>query len=202
MIYRILFPLLTFFWLLSNALAAELSQPTNGVYLVIGGFHHDLVGIMTNKPMRFDDRLVFLTFCDTGKIELSYPLDPAYGVKINMTDANGKEVSKTGLGKRFGSKFDRLHSVTDTRPYPILAWGAYKDNLGLGGARFFESYPVNGRVSDLTPKDLFEMKEPGVYTLEIQMQMFYFNPHSTNAWQRDLFQFSPIKIKVEKPPEK
>ncbi len=181
---------------------AESSVTTNGVYLVIGGHNRDFEGVTTNRPLRFDDPLMFMPFCDTGKIELSYSLDPAYGIKVKMVDASGKDVPKTSLGKRFGSKYDRLHNLKDTRLYPFTAWGSFKDNSGLGGARFFYDYPASGADKWLAPKDLFKMEKPGSYTMEVQMQMFYFNPHSTNAYRRDLFQFSPVKIKVEKPEEK
>jgi hypothetical protein len=61
----------------------------------------------------------------------------------------------------------------------------------LGGARFLP-----------TPQELFQIEKPGIYKLEIQMQMFCPNSESVNKWHKELFQFSPVKIKVEKPPEK
>ena len=201
MIYRILLLLLAFAPLLPCAFATGLSLQTNGIYLAISGWPPDADGIVTNEPIRFDKLLVFMPFCDTSKVELIYPLDPAYGVKIEMIAPGGKEAPRTTLGKRFGSKFDRLHSITDTRPYPIDAGGSYRDNEGLGGARFFNNYPVGTVQPALTPRDLFEMKAPGVYTLEIQMQMFRFDPKSTNAWNEELIRFSPVRIKVEKPPD-
>jgi len=181
--------------------AAELSQPTNGVYLAVAGYQRNS-GVITNAPIPFDASLVFLPYCDTGHVTLSYPLDPAYGVKVRMTGPDGKEVQKTSLGKRFGSKFDRLQSVMDTRLYPVEAWGAFRDNEELGGAKTFPNYRVGNSVPELTPKDIFEMKNAGTYTLEIQMQMFRFSPNSTNAWNREVFRFSPVKIGVEKPVSK
>lgn len=50
-------------------------------------------------------------------------------------------------------------------------------------------------------KDLFQIDKPGIYTLEIQMQMFQIHKN-TNQWTRELIRFSPIKIKIEKPPNK
>lgn len=176
---------------LSEAFATGISAITNGFYLVIAGDRPNSIGVITNEPIRFDDRLLWMPFCDTREIELSYPADPAYRMKIKMTDTNGNELPKTALGKTFGSKFDSLRSFTDTRPYPFIVGGAFKDNPSLGGARFLP-----------TPKDLIQIEKTGIYTLEIQMQMFYSNPQSTNALHKDLFQFSPVTIKVEKPPDK
>jgi hypothetical protein len=52
------------------------------------------------------------------------------------------------------------------------------------------------------PKELFEMKDPGLYTMEIEMQMFrYVATRDTDVWFRNLLCFSPIRIKVENPPE-
>lgn len=187
--YQITVLLLTFMGLAANICAAGISSTTNGVYLVVGAARHALA--ITNEPIQFDDRLVWMAYCDTGKIELSCPLDVAYGVKIKMTDTNGMDVAKTAMGKQFGSKFENLHKITDSKVYPELAWGSFKENLGMGGARFLP-----------TPKELFQIKTPGIYTLEIQMQMFrYVASHDPDERSKTLFRFSPIKIKVEKPEE-
>jgi len=201
MIYRILFSLLAFLELSTYTLAAGVSKTTNGVYLVIDGRRHAASVPKTNSPIQFDDPLVFKPFCDTTKMELAYPVDPAFGVNIKMTDATGREVHKTNIGKRFGSKFRKLHNFNDTRLYPYDTASSYNDESGLGSARPFSNYPLSAD-NWLAPKDLFEMKGPGIYTLEIQMQMFYDNPQSTNAWHEDLLQFPPVKIEVEMPPSK
>jgi len=128
-----------------------------------------------------------MTFCDTGRVDLSCP-DIRYGTKIKMTDSEGKKVSKTSLGKRFGSRFDSLHLITDSKVGSTEAWGSYKDNPGLGGALFLPK-----------PEELFQMDKPGIYTLEIQMQMFrYASSYDPVERSKTLFRFSPVKIKVEK----
>ena len=202
MIYRILVVLAVILVWSPKALATGLSAPTNGVYLAVGAWPQPTAGSGTNQPIRFDERLIFLTFCNTGQVDLKFPLDPAYGIKVRMTDATGADVSKTALGKRFGSKFDGLRSIMDTRMYPIMAWGSYQDNPGLAGARALYNHPASGVLPELTPKDPFQMVKPGVYTLEMQLQMFRVNPQSTNAWKCDPFCFSPVVIKVEKPADK
>jgi hypothetical protein len=184
---------------LSETFATGISATTNGVYLVIAGERQSPIGVKTNEPVQFDDRLLWMPFRDdTNQIELTYPGNIEYRIKVKMTDLNGNELPKTTLGNKCGSKWDLLHgmydsleNIRDARPSPFIVGGSYKDNLGLGGARFLPK-----------PSELFQIKKSGIYTLEIQMQMFYPNLQSTNLWHKDLFQFSPIKIKVEKPKEK
>ena len=188
MIYRVIC-LSVFFAFVPRVGTCAVSQVTNGVYLVVEGLRN--LTIITNGPIRSDDNLAWLTFCNTGKVELSAPLDPAYGVKITMLDSEGKEVKKTALGQHFGSEWNRLRKITDTHVYPELAWGSYKDNADLGGARIFPK-----------PEELFWINKAGVYTLEIQMQMFrYVDSHDVDKRSKTLFRFSPIKIEVDKLPK-
>jgi hypothetical protein len=192
MIYRLLLLLSALLATQLQMFAQGMSATTNGIYLVVDAAWHVTDWPPTNKPVRFDDRLVWMTFCDTGKVDLSFP-DARYGMKIKMADSDGKEVPETAFGGRwFGSKFDSLHLITDSKVGNTEAWGSYKDNPGLGGALFLPK-----------PKELFQMEKSGVYTMEIQMQMFRYVPsYDPIERSKTLFRFSPIKIKVEKPAEK
>jgi hypothetical protein len=131
-----------------------------------------------------------MPFCDTGRVELAYP-KPEYGVKIKMTGPDGREVSKTTLGKSFGSKFDQLREFTDSRLDCIDAWGPYRENPGLGGGR-----PLP------RPEDLFKMRDPGAYTLTVEMQMFHRAAPGSNDKYWTLFRFPPVTIHVEGPPKR
>ncbi len=156
------------------------SQTNNGIYLVIGG------SASTNEPIKFDERLAYQPFCNTGSIRLSQT-EPIYGTKIKMIGPDGKEVPKTSLGQSYGSKFDQLHSYKD----------AHLGGIGASG-------PYQGMLSGLLarPSELFIVEKPGIYTLEVQMQMFRYSPTlDPDEDYRNLIRFSPIKIKVEKPPE-
>ncbi len=165
-------------WLV-HAFGAGFSETNNGIYLVVGGSVS-----ATNEPIRFDERLAYMPFCTNGDVPLSCS-GPAYCVKIKMFARDGKEVPKTSLGQSYGSKFDQLHSYKDAHLGGICACGPYQGMLGELLA---------------PPNKLFLMEKPGVYTLEIQMQMFRHTPSlDTNEWARNLIRFSPIKIKVEKP---
>ena len=115
--YRFLFLIFASFLLSQNVFAAGISETTNGIYMVIAAVRN--VTLITNEPIRFDDQLVWMNFCDTGKVMLSYP-DCKYGLKIKMTDSEGNEVPKTALGERCGSKFDSLRLITDSKVERLL----------------------------------------------------------------------------------
>lgn len=192
--------LLACFCLNIRAHGLGVSAVTNGFRLVLAAKRQGAPanGIITNDVIRFDDDLLWMTFCESGSVKLSFPLDLAYFAKMKMTDATGKEVSRTSIGRRCGSKFDRLQTVTDTRVAPCIAGGSFKENSELSAVKDFRYRPVNGVSKSLTPKDLFRMEKPGIYTLEIQMQMFYPNSNSTNLWKKDVFRFAPVTVRVEK----
>src|ERR1035441_5734874 len=111
---------------LSNAFGTGLSETNNGFFIAISGSE-------TNDPIRFDDKIFWLPFCTTNTggalIELQYP-NARYGMKMKMTDPNGKEVSKTDLGDIWGSgsKWNQLHSYKDSKLSEVFA-GAYRPDM-------------------------------------------------------------------------
>ncbi len=188
---------------LPNAAATRLSAVTNGIYVAVGGWRsHSTTnpnGPVTTEPIRFDDELVWLAFCDTGQVELIYP-NHEYSIKVRMWGSDGEAVPKTSLGNTFGSKWDSLDGNIGTRQRTVMgyknnrqaivmAWGSFTNNPELGGGKFLPA-----------PMELFRMQKAGVYTLEIQMQMLRIIK-GTNQWSRQLIRFSPVRIKVEKPPD-
>ena len=116
-----------------------------------------------------------------------------------MWAGHGQDVPKTALGKTFGSEWDSFSANSDEarwahhlgygnhRRAPVFAWGSFTNNQTLGGG-----------IPLPAPKDLFQMRQAGVYTLEIEMQMLRVNTVS-NHLTRHVVRFSPIKILVEKP---
>ncbi len=176
------------------SLAGIMSEPTNGIYLAVverNFLHGPDPG--TNEPFRFDNRLAWAVYCNTGRVGIWFPLDPAYGVKVKMFGPSGKEVKRTSLGRDYGTKWDKLHSNKDTRLQSVQAWGSFEENKGQSSAG--GSLPA--------PQELFKMDEPGTYTMEVEIQLFrHPSTRDTDAWSRNLLRFSPIKIKVEKPPDK
>jgi hypothetical protein len=111
---------------------------------------------------------------------------------MEMLGPNRENVPETSIGKKVGSKWTELHDRSDGRRwFNVFAGNGYDPAIGAGGGPLI--YPMN---------TFFEMKDPGIYTLEIQMQMIRYTPsRDPNEDYRNLIRFSPIKIKIEKPPD-
>ncbi len=169
--------------------AVEFSGTNNGVYVAIAGWRHTTNGGFVDSPViRCDDKLVWCPFSTKGNTEVVYPL-PEFGIKIRMVGPDGRDVRKTGLGKRFGSKWDTLRTMLDSKPGTLETQGQY-DSRGGG---------FSGPLLP-SPKDLFFMREPGIHTLEIQFQMFQRSGASTvEDTSKSLFRLGPIKIRVNNP---
>jgi hypothetical protein len=183
-----------------HAFGIGVSNETNGLRMVIAAQRQEVSSksIITNSVIRFDDYLLWMPFSTSNDVRLVRPVDLAYFVKFKMTDPNGKEVEKTSVGARCGSKLDKLKTISDTGVYPCIAVGGYKENAELIQVKTFLYRPVDGASIHLTPNDIFQIEMPGIYTMEVQMQMFCPKSNGTNRWDRELIQFSPVSIKVEK----
>jgi hypothetical protein len=184
MINKVLFFVIICLSLTQMAMATGVSETTNGVYLVIGAVRNNNA-LVASEPIKYDDQLVWDVCCDAGETELSCP-DFRYSLKVKMTGTNGVELLKTAKGKRMGTRYDQLHKITDCKVFPVVAWGTLKDH-----------YP--GKLF-AKPNELFQIDTPGIYTLEIQMQMFrYVASRDVDERSKTLFRFSPVKISVVKP---
>jgi len=188
---RLILTLLTGCILSADALAVGLSNTNSGIYVAVMARRASEPGVIVyGDPIRFDDGLFWCPFCTAGSAMLSYP-SPSYGVKVKMIGADGVEVPKTRLGKTFGSKWDRLHSYKDDHLRPVEAQGHYDARGGGYGGPFLPS-----------PVDLFEMKKPGTYTLEMEIQLFRYTASlDLGAWKTNLVHLSAIRLNVEKPPD-
>jgi hypothetical protein len=163
---------------------AVLSNTNNEIYIAISGTS------TAYEPVRFDERLVWRPFCNTDVVQINYP-DPEYLVKFKMTGPDGKERTKTELGKKFGSAFDKVRRYKDTIN------GSHMGNITAQGGYDRSEGVLSGPLLP-KPEELFAMTNAGVYTLEIQMQMFRI-VKGTNNWTREMIRFDPVQIKIEKP---
>jgi hypothetical protein len=112
-------------------------------------------------------------------------------VSISLQGSDGRAVPKTQLGSTFGAKWGGIFTQSFSRLTPILAQGHYDARGGGFSGSFLPS-----------PKDLFEIERPGIYTMEIKMQMFRnVLPRDPETLRTNLLVFMGIKIKVEKPAE-
>ena len=181
--------ILTFIGSAYSTFGTGFSESTNGIYIAVESWGKESMRPITNEPFASGDQLFFMGFCNTGRVELQYPPDPAYCIKIRMVSQDGTEIPKTRMGKMFGSEFDELHTLDPAHANTLLAEGSHEQNRDVRRAKPLPS-----------PQQLFEIKKSGIYTMEIQMQMFLVHKN-INPWTRELIRFSPIKIKIVKPPE-
>lgn len=172
-----------------RAVATTLSETNDGLYVAIAAWRTDSAsGFVDTEPIRFDDRLLWCPFSNRGKVELNYP-DSSYGVEVRMIGPDGKAVRRSTLGETFGAKWDMLRSYRDTQLGSIDAQGPYDPR---GGGFTGPLLPA--------PKELFQMEKPGIYILEIKMQMFRHNASpDPEVWGKSLLRFGPVKLKVQKP---
>lgn len=185
-LYPVLLVFLFSVLLKHQAFGTVLTGISNGLYIAIG------VPRGTNELIRFDEKLVWHPFSKIGEVELNYS-DPEYGLKIRMIGPDGKTVAKTALGRRFGTKFESVQRYEDA----FHGW--HMGNVTAKGEYDARDAPLSGPLLP-SAKELFQMAESGVYTLEIQMQMFQIIKQ-TNSWTRKLIRFDPVKLKIEKPPD-
>ena len=170
-----------------NAFSTVVSEKTNGLSVAFCAAFSARPN--DNEPMLDSEILVWRPYYDDGIIELNYP-DREYGIRVKMVGADGKEVRKTALGKAWGSKFDKLYSYQDSRRGCIDAAGPFNASDAANG--------LSGPLL-VSPNELFIMEKPGIYILEIQMQMFkHTGSPDPEIDHRNLFRFPPVKIKVKK----
>ena len=194
-----------------NAPAWSVSGMTNGLCVAVCGQRGPGVIFVMTEPIRFNDELVWGAFSTNGEVELMYP-NPDFGIMVRMWGPDGKEVRRTALGKTYGSKFDEIGSYRPGRAMghvrTVRPLSPHEAEYGFP-ARFLPAPDPEApfRINRATPKDLFKIKKPGIYTLEIQMQMFV-RPYVRKIadYERVLvashFCFPQVRIKVEKPPDK
>jgi hypothetical protein len=172
----------------TNAMAVSLTETNRGIYLAFAGWRPPQPGFVASERIRSDDKIVWSAFSTNGAINLSYA-EPSYGLRVRMLSAEGKEVKPSALGRSYGSNWLLLRSYKDTRLGSTCAQGVYDGrNGGFTGPMI------------ASPKDLFEMKSPGVYTMELEAQIFIHSGSTDpKTWQTNLLHFGPLKIGVENP---
>jgi hypothetical protein len=183
-------------YLSESTFAAGVSDETNGLYIVVSAWRHtgSSFSPVFSEPIRFDDELVWMPSSSIGEVNVNYK-GPVYCVQIKMYDTNNDEVAKTLLGNVYGSKFDQF------RP------GDYAGTILATGNNHFDKRILDRGLGGRplpAPGDLFKIKKPGIYTLEVKIQLLQVDkkdPNDTKTWSQELVQFSPIKLKVEKPEE-
>ena len=167
-----------------HVVGTVLSNTNKEIYIAFSGT------FTAHEPVRCDEKLVWRPYCNTHVVSINYP-DPEYLVKFKMIGPDGKKIIRTRLGEKFGSGFDKVRNYEDTIK------GSHMGNITAQGTYDSQEGALSGPILP-KPEELFQMTTAGIYTLEIQMQMFRIIK-GTNQWTRELIRFDPMQIKVQKP---
>lgn len=132
---------------------------------VIDGFYVGLTGsngtsASTTNNIAVNDNLIYgIWRTSTNNHAIVYmPQAVEYAYRAELFDTNGVAAPKTKLGKRVGSNFLQLNATFSNRAARLRRTTAM-DMPGFGGKSLFR------------PTDLFEIKKPGRYTLQVSFQI-------------------------------
>ncbi|MGA2279007.1 MAG: hypothetical protein ABSG80_01740 [Verrucomicrobiota bacterium] len=181
------------------------SAATNDVY--IGVAENGIVNftnadwVTNNMPIRYDDKLAIIAFCNTGAVRLLIPWDKTIFVKVQMRDATGNEIVKTAVGRLWGSDVERFPRKPGMNNHDRMAsWGATGSHTN-GFSAFTTGYSLPA------PKDLFVITNSGIYDLTLEVHLMkqrmlgMTNALGTPTWTWDHITIPPVTVRVEKPPE-
>jgi len=161
--------------ILPSATGQQLSSTNQGIYVAVTGWRGGVGG----GPV-----LWWCPFSNDGVVKLHF--FGIEGVGIRMLSPGGRDVAKTSLGATFGASVGKGKLDPHKSATPILAQGPY--NARNGGTSGPAIPPVN---------NLFQMREDGIYTLEIQIQVLLtVRTNNALAWQP--LTFNAVKFKVDK----
>jgi hypothetical protein len=130
------------------------SPETNKLYVVVAGVKFLAEG--KDGPPKFDEELCFgVCSSSSSEVELAWPKDKEKLCLIILRDAQGEEIAKTSLGKTIGKHFGDLRDFGKERTVPIFA------SSKSGPSPFL-----------FRPCDIFRIKKPGQYILQLEFQFY------------------------------
>jgi hypothetical protein len=144
----------------------------------------------SSEPIQYG----FCSVTNLGRIVLI--LRPEYGLKISAYSQEGKRVEPTREGAKYGENFDALvafeaKAIEKRKARPPYWYGAGTPDVI---PRLVRSIPA--------PDELFRFKEPGNYTINIELACFVsrsFPPNSNaNPSDYQLIKFPGVNIPVLK----
>jgi hypothetical protein len=128
-------------------------------------------GLVTNNTP-IDGELIFGVWTtNTNDFSVYVPYEPEYAYECELYDSNGAALPKTPYAKRFGTRYFDLDTSFSNkgaklrREYPL-----HEQDLP-GQYLFLRKPDVGNGYIIYTPNDLFIIKNPGKYTLEIRFQI-------------------------------
>jgi len=156
-------------------------------------------GTTNNTPV--DDKLAFCVWRMTtnNSMTLYMPTALEYVYRLELLDTNGSALPPTKLAEKIGVKFlDFKPSFANDTGFNLKI---LQTDPSLGGEHlFFPHRPgyFNGEHF-YSPNDLFEIKQPGNYTLRIQFQFILRTGHGQDKTAH-LVRFSPLDYPLVKLP--
>lgn len=178
-----------------------LSEVTNNVYIGVCGIspvNFEKSEWVTNGvPLRYDDRLVIMAFCRTGAVNLLIPLESRIYIRFQMQDIVKKEIARTSMGQQWGDDIEHFPRRPGMNKHDRMSEFRVLGSHTNGISNFSSVGPILP-----SPKDLFEMKGPGIYELTLEVHLMKQHMLGTNNWTWDQIVIPPVTVKVEKPPDK
>ena len=168
-----------------------LSGTNGGLYFCIDAAAH-VFHAATPRAITARDGLAWGLFCDTGHVTAYYPLR-AYWLRLDMTGPSGKEVQKTPLGRQYGARFDDIGRYSPEWSGPGFHSGSRLMRVEAYGP-YDEGEPgFSGTSLIPAPSQLFQMRQPGIYKLQVEMQLF----RGGAPWGSNVVRFPPLTINVD-----
>jgi hypothetical protein len=129
----------------------------------------------------------------TNRLNVVFPANPENAYQVELFDANGVAIPKTEMGKKVGTKFldfgpDSfvLHATGPDERHGVKAQ--------LAGVTEKAWNPYGQMFIMFRPSDLFDIKDPGNYMLQIRFQILTF-PRSDldqKGYTNRLIRFPPL----------
>lgn len=170
----------------------KVEKPLTAPFFAFSATNHgvclSIIGTKSNGLAGFDDGL---RWRPTGEDNIMLnALDLSSAFKLKLHGPDGKEVPKTALGQTIGVNFDAVRTFGRLPPGIKLT---YLDIMpGMPFHVPEQPFPVL--------KDCFAMEKPGVYTLELQMQLFrIIDKPPYGPEPEELLRFPPMILKVNRP---
>jgi hypothetical protein len=169
---------------------------------VIDGFYIGVVGSgFTTNNTTTDNKLNFGIWRTTtnNQATVYIPTAPEYIFRIELLDTNGIALPKTELGKRVGTKFFDLDTSFDSNKGFKLRIERAMDEPDWGGQYlFFPFRPGYGGQPFYSPNDLFEIKNPSNYKLQIRFQIIVRTGMASDKTAH-IVRFPPLDYPLVKP---
>jgi len=170
----------------------KVEKPPTAQFFVFSATNHgvclEIMGTKSNSVDGFDDNLRWRPVADDNM--MLHGLDLAYGFKMNLRGPDGKAIAKKGLGETIGSRFDSVKTFRDLPKGTQLTYLNIVPDMPLNTPE--QPFPVLN--------DCFAMDKRGIYTMELQMQLFrIIDKEPYGPEPEEVLRFPPMKIKVNRP---